>query len=110
LKAARAIIISLIFGIIGGGIVTAANNYINPYPKFYQFDVGKALRNESKTLLSKKLSNTQIKDAINKYMLSLEKRLNKYNKTGYVMIKGIFVDNHKVKDITSKILRSSTSP
>ncbi len=105
MKSARTIIISLIFGIIGGGIVTATNNYINPYPKFYQFDVSKALQNESKTLLSQKLSNAQIKDAINRYMLLIQKRLNKYNKAGYVVIKGIFVNSDKVKDITNEVLR-----
>lgn len=105
MKIARTIIISLAFGILGGIIAVAVNNYINPYPKFYQFNVSKALQDESKNLLSQKLSSTQMKKAINKYMLSLEKRLNKYNKTGYVVIKGIFVNNHNVKDITGEILR-----
>lgn len=97
--------VSILFGLLGGVIVVAANSYLNPAPHFYQFDMSKAVKIEIQHLLTTKgLSAKEIAKEEKQYIDKIYSHLSKFNKKGYVFVTGVFVGNKKVKDITGQIL------
>jgi len=90
---------------IGGGLIGAKiyNTYFNKPVKFYQFDLVKAIKNESSGLYGVAKTPAEANQIFTAYLKKINKRLKKYSKNGIVFIKGAVVAGN-VKNITNKVI------
>ena len=97
-------IIALVIS-IGGGFIGAKiyNVYFNHPPKFYQFDLVKAIKNENAVLLGSHTTPVVANQMFTFYLKKINKRLKKYSKNGIVFIKGAIVEGN-VPNITDKVV------
>ena len=97
-------IITLVIS-IGGGFIGAKiyNVYFNKPPKFYQFDLVKAIKNENAVLYGSHTTPALANRMFTNYLKKIDKGLKKYSKNGIIFIKGAVVAGN-VKNITDNVI------